>query len=146
MTTLILLIVLITKWEDRSSVDDWKRFDVSFDDLCWSTREFFVAPAFRLTYKLFVLNIFRSLVDHCGILRSPLRVIFYRNICTTIAIAVVLVFPTLMSANFEISDHWSKRFFWVQALPIQNWSYTMVNHSAFKTNPKISNSHFLSKS
>ena len=34
LTTLILHEVPITKWEDRSSVDDWKRFDVSFDDLC----------------------------------------------------------------------------------------------------------------
>ena len=34
LTTLILHEVLITKWEDRSSVDDWKRLDVSFDDLC----------------------------------------------------------------------------------------------------------------
>ena len=34
LTTLILYEVLITKWEDRSSMDDWKRLDVSFDDLC----------------------------------------------------------------------------------------------------------------
>ena len=34
LTTLILHEVLITKKEDRSSMDDWKRFDVSFDNLC----------------------------------------------------------------------------------------------------------------
>ena len=52
-----------------------------------------------------MLKSFRLLVDHCGISLSPLQVKFYRNICTTIGFAVVLVFPTLMSANFEISDH-----------------------------------------
>ena len=41
-------------------------------------------PAFRLIYKLFVLN---------------LKVIFYRNICTTTVFFVVLVLPTLMSAK-----------------------------------------------
>ena len=47
-------------------------------------------PAFRLIYKLFVLN---------------RKVIFYRNICTTIAFFVVLVLPTLMSAKpVKISD------------------------------------------
>ena len=47
-------------------------------------------PAFRLIYKLFVLN---------------LKVIFYRNICTTIAFFVVLVLRTLMSAKpVKISD------------------------------------------
>ena len=142
LTTLILHEVLITKWEDCSSVDDWKRFYVSFDDLCWSTREFFVAPEFRLTYKLFELKSFWSLVDHCGILRSPLQVIFYRNICTTIGFAVVLVLPTLMSANFQISDHGV--FFLGPSA--RNRSYTMVNHRAFKTYPKISNSEFLSRS
>ena len=89
LTTLILHEVLIIKWEDRSSMDDWKKLDVSFDDLCWSTREFFVAPEFRLTYKLFVLKSFRALVDPCGIWHSPLQVIFYRYICTTIGFAVV---------------------------------------------------------
>ena len=34
LTTLILHKVLITKRENGSSVDDWKIFDVSFDDLC----------------------------------------------------------------------------------------------------------------
>ena len=86
-------------------MDDWKRLDVSFDDLCRSKREFFVALEFRLTYKLFVLKSFRSLVDQSGISCSPFQAIFHRNICTTIGFAVVLVFPTLMSADFEISDH-----------------------------------------
>ena len=46
-------------------------------------------PAFRLIYKLFVLN---------------LKVIFYQNICTT-TVFVVLVLPTLMSAKpVKISD------------------------------------------
>ena len=34
LITLIIHEVPITKWEDRSSVDDWKGFDVRFDDLC----------------------------------------------------------------------------------------------------------------
>ena len=47
-------------------------------------------PAFRLIYKLFMLN---------------LKVIFYRNICTTTVFFVVLVLPTLMSAKpVKISD------------------------------------------
>ena len=142
LTTLILYEVLITKWEDRSSMDDWKRLDVSFDDLCWSTREFFVAPEFRLTYKLFVLKSFWSIVDHSGISRSPLQAIFYRNICTTTGFAVMLVFLTLMYANFKISNHGV--FFGDPGA--RNRLYTTVNHSAFKTYPKISNSKFLSKS
>ena len=34
LTTLILHEILITKSEDRSNMDEWMRFDVSFDDLC----------------------------------------------------------------------------------------------------------------
>ena len=41
-------------------------------------------PAFRLIYKLFLLN---------------LKVIFNRNICTTTVFFVVLVLPTLMLAK-----------------------------------------------
>ena len=59
-----------------------------------------------------------------------------------IGFAAVLVFPTLMSANFEISDHGV--FFQGPGAP--NRSYTTGNHSAFKTYPKIPNSEFLSKS
>ena len=93
---------------------------------------------FRLTYKLFELKSFPLLVDHCGISLSPLQATFYRNICSTIGFAVVLVFPTLMSANFEISDHGV--FF--RGPGARNRSHTTVNHSAFKTYPKISNSKF----
>ena len=47
-------------------------------------------PAFRLIYKLFVLN---------------LKIIFYLNICTTTVFFIVLVLPTLMSAKpVKISD------------------------------------------
>ena len=47
-----------------------------------------------------------------------------------------------MSANFEISDHGV--FF--RGPGARNPSYTMVNHGACKTYPKISNGEFLSKS
>ena len=39
-------------------------------DLICFTQELFVVPAFRFIYKLFVLNFFQLLVDHCRILRS----------------------------------------------------------------------------
>ena len=85
-------------------------------------------PAFRLLYKLFMLN---------------LKVTFYRNICTTTVFFVVLVLPTLMSAKpVKISDRGV--FFTVSMC--SHRSYTTVNHSPFKTNPKILNSDFLSTS
>ena len=85
-------------------------------------------PAFRLIYQLFVLN---------------LKVIFYRNICTTIVFFVVLVLLTLMSAKpVKISD----RGVFLRGSMCSHRSYTTVNNSPFKTNPKISNSDFLSTS
>ena len=78
-------------------------------------REFFVAPGFILTYKLFVLKSFRSLEEQCAILRSPQSP--SGHLLSTIGFTAVLVFPTLMSANFEISDH-VVFFFGVQALAI----------------------------
>ena len=50
-------------------------------------------------------------------------------------------------SSFDVSkfrDQWSWRFF--RGPCARNWSYTTVNHSAFKTYPKILNSEFLSKS
>ena len=96
----------------------------------------------QINIQIFVLKSFWSIVDHSGISRSPLQAIFYRNICTTTGFAVMLVFPTLMYANFKISNHGV--FF--RDPGARNRLYTTVNHSAFKTYPKISNSKFLSKS
>ena len=59
-----------------------------------------------------------------------------------IGFAVVLVFPALMSENFEISNHGV--FFRGPGAP--NRSYTRGNHSTSKTYPKILNSEFLSES
>ena len=59
-----------------------------------------------------------------------------------IGFAAVLVFPTLMSENFEISDHGV--FPGVQVLPIDHTHGEII--ALFKTYPKILNSEFLSKS
>ena len=60
----------------------------------------------------------------------------------SIVFFVVLVLPTLMSAKpVKISD----RGVFTGSM-CSHRSYTAVNHSPFKTNPKISNSDFLSTS
>ena len=64
-------------------------------DLICSTREFFLCcTGVQINIQTFHVEFFRSLVDHCRILRSSF-----------IGFLVVLVLPTLMSAKpGEISD------------------------------------------
>ena len=60
----------------------------------------------QINIQTYRVEFFRSPVDHCRISRSPLQVIFYQNICTTIGFPVALIFLTLMSAKpAEINGH-----------------------------------------
>ena len=65
----------------------------------WPTAGVLCCASLQINIQTFSVEFFRSLVDHCRI------IILYRNISTTIVFFVVLVLPTLMSANpVKISD------------------------------------------
>ena len=93
------------KVEECSVVDEYKRFDM-FRRFMLSHAGILCCAGAQINIQTFHVEFFLSLVHLCRISPSPLQVIFYRNICTTIGFPVVLVFPTLMSAKpAETSSH-----------------------------------------
>ena len=109
-------------------MDDWTRFNMFHAGiLC--------CAGVQINILTFCVEFFRSLVDHSKIFMLSFIGIY---ICTTIGFPIVLVLPTLMSAKpVEIGD---MTFF--TGSVCSHRSYMTVNHSTFKTFPKISNSDF----
>ena len=108
-------------------MDDWKRFDKFHEGiLCCAGVQINIQP--------FHAEFFRSLVDHCRIFRSSFIGIY------ALPLAFLLCYFFRLRCQRNLSRSVIMAFFmWSMC---SHRSYTTVNHGAFKTYPKISNTVF----